>query len=152
METDCEDELGRWINKQNDCPDDPPPYLWRLDYYEFKGDGNQEAIFVAASCMTGTAGPESILFSDAMLSVDQSTSKFLMSIRQPPTICSGTAKPDRYDCGKAEKEVENAICHVEELAKLDVGLGTVHKSVLPKPSEAESNFAPGTTTPMARRA
>lgn len=42
-----------------------------------------------------------------------------------------------YDCTKADSEVEKAICHVEELAKLDVQLGAAYKSLLTKLSAAE---------------
>jgi uncharacterized protein YecT (DUF1311 family) len=33
-------------------------YLAHLEYYDFLGDGNEEAIVVASTCMTGTAGPD----------------------------------------------------------------------------------------------
>ena len=52
------DEVGVWLNQQHDCPADPLPYFWRFDFFDFKGDGNQEAIVVASTCMTGTAGPD----------------------------------------------------------------------------------------------
>ena len=52
------DEVGAWLNQKHDCPADPPPYFWRFDFFDFKGDGNQEAIVVASTCMTGTAGPD----------------------------------------------------------------------------------------------
>ena len=35
-----------------------------------------------------------------------------------------------YDCGKAESETEKAVCHVKQLADLDVQLGSAYKSVL----------------------
>lgn len=52
------DEVGAWLNQEHDCPPDPPPYFWRFDLFDFKGDGNQEAIVVASTCMTGTGGPD----------------------------------------------------------------------------------------------
>jgi len=52
------DEVGVWLNQHHDCPADPLPYFWRFDFFDFKGDGNQEAIVVASTCMTGTAGPD----------------------------------------------------------------------------------------------
>jgi len=52
------DEVEAWLNQKHDCPADPPPYFWRFDFFDFKGDGNQEAIVVASTCMTGTAGPD----------------------------------------------------------------------------------------------
>ena len=52
------DELGAWLNQKYDCPVDPPPYFWRFDFFDFKGDGDQEAIVVASTCETGTGGPD----------------------------------------------------------------------------------------------
>lgn len=179
-----EDELGSWINTQNDCPADQPPYFWRQDYYDFKGDGNQEAIVVASSCMTGTAGPDihSVVGRDSNgelveLKIPEADEKaydnmfgnrnsdleveggLLVSTfnddasrETPPLVIrykwngkqfaiseikkTGVFKTS-YDCTKAESEVENAICHVEELAKLDLDLGAIYKSTLPKLPEAE---------------
>lgn len=176
-----EDELGHWINQQNDCPDDSPPYFWRLDHYDFKGDGNQEAIVVASSCMTGTAGPDvhSVVGRDpsgALVELkipevdpknydglfgntnsDESVrdgllvSTFHDDAGEPLVIKykwdgkqfaiveikkTGLFKTS-YDCGKADTDVEKAICHVEEVAKLDVELGSVYKSLLPKLSDAK---------------
>lgn len=53
-----EEELSPWLNQHYDCQADAPPYFWRLEYYDFKGDGNEEAIVVASTCETGTAGPD----------------------------------------------------------------------------------------------
>lgn len=179
-----EDELGSWINKQNDCPADQPAYFWRLDYYDFKGDGNQEAIVVASSCMTGTAGPDihsvvsrgsngelvelkipeadektyDNMFGNRNSDLEVEDGLLVSTFRDdagretPPLVITykwngkqlaiveikktGVFKTS-YDCSKAESEVENAICHVEELAKLDVKLGTIYKSILPKASDAE---------------
>lgn len=52
------DEVGVWLNQKNECPTDPLPYFWRFDSFDFNGDGSQEAIVVASTCMTGTAGPD----------------------------------------------------------------------------------------------
>jgi uncharacterized protein YecT (DUF1311 family) len=51
-------EIAKWINELNECPDDPPLYFYRLDYFDFKGDDTKQAIVVASTCMTGTAGPD----------------------------------------------------------------------------------------------
>ncbi len=45
--------------------------------------------------------------------------------------------PTSYDCKKSLSEVENAICHVEELAALDVQLGAAYTALLPKLSPAD---------------
>ena len=176
-----EDELAQWINKQNDCPADSPPYFWRLDYYDFRGDGHEEAIVVASSCMTGTAGPDvhSVVDRDASgalveLKIPEADSKtydclfgnsnsdlaehngllvstFHDDAGEPLVIKykwngkefaivsidkTGVFKTS-YDCLKADSDVEKAICHVEELAKLDVQLGASYKSLLAKLSDAE---------------
>jgi uncharacterized protein YecT (DUF1311 family) len=62
-----ENEVAQWLNQKYDCPADPPPHFWRFDLFDFKGDGNQEAIVVASTCETGTAGPDvhSVLSRDA---------------------------------------------------------------------------------------
>jgi len=52
------EEIAKWINSLNECPDDPPLYFYRLDYFDFRGDGTKQAIVVASTCMTGTAGPD----------------------------------------------------------------------------------------------
>jgi uncharacterized protein YecT (DUF1311 family) len=72
-----EDELGRWLNKQFDCPPDPLPYFWSLNYYDFKGDGNEEAIVVASTCATGTAGP------DVHSVIDRDASGNLIELKLP---------------------------------------------------------------------
>jgi len=178
-----EDELGPWINQKYDCPADPAPYFWKLDYYDFEGDGDQEAIVVASTCETGTAGPDvhSVIGRDASgelveLKIPEADAKaydslfgnrnsdlsvengFLVATfhddvgRDPPLIIKYTWNGKEfaivslkktgvfrtsYDCAKAESDVENAICHVEELADLDVQLGTVYKSLMAKLSPAE---------------
>jgi uncharacterized protein YecT (DUF1311 family) len=43
-----------------DCANDglPPIAVSSLSYYDFDGDGSEEAIFVGASCLAGTGGPD----------------------------------------------------------------------------------------------
>lgn len=45
--------------------------------------------------------------------------------------------PTSYDCTKTLTEVENAICHVDSLAHLDIELSALYKSLLAKLSEPE---------------
>jgi len=52
------EEIAEWTNRMEECPVDQPPYFLKLDYYDFKGDGTQQAIVIASTCMTGTAGPD----------------------------------------------------------------------------------------------
>jgi len=52
------EELAPWLNQKRDCPTESPLYFYRFDFFDFKGDGDKEAIVVASSCMTGTAGAD----------------------------------------------------------------------------------------------
>lgn len=179
-----EEELGRWINKRSDCPPDPPPYFYRLDHYDFKGDGNQEAIVVASTCETGTAGPDihSVIARDdsgelVELKIPEADEKAYDSMfgnrnsdlsvengllvstfqddagRETPPLVIKYKWNDKefaivsiqktgvfqtsYDCVKADSDVEKAICHVKELADLDVQLGSRYKALLARMSAAD---------------
>ncbi len=52
------DEIAKWTNRMEECPADQPPHFWKVDYYDFKGDGTQQAIVIAGTCMSGTGGPD----------------------------------------------------------------------------------------------
>jgi len=56
-----------------------------LDYFDFTGDGNEEAIVVAASCMSGTGGP------DIQSIISRDSSGQLMELEIPD------AAPEAYD-------------------------------------------------------
>jgi uncharacterized protein YecT (DUF1311 family) len=174
------EEIAQWLNKNGECPADQPPYFYRLDYYDLKGDGNQEAIVVASTCMTGTGGPDihSVFGRDSdgeveelkIVEVDPKTydnlfgnrnydlvaengllvanveddsdrSKIPLIIRYKwngkefavDSIHKTGVYPASYDCTKAAKgNVEDAICHVEELAALDLQLSAAYKALLAK--------------------
>lgn len=52
-------ELAKWINAHSDCTSDgPPPYFYRFDEVDLKGDQSPQVMVVASTCMTGTAGPD----------------------------------------------------------------------------------------------
>lgn len=54
-----EGEVEKWIAKQNDCGDDLDQiHIIKLDEVDFTHDGRPQAIVVAMSCETGTAGPD----------------------------------------------------------------------------------------------
>ena len=171
-----EEEISQWVNLSRDCRTGSQPYFWRLDYFDFKGDGNQEAIVVASSCATGTAGPDihSVLSLDTsgeivelkIHEVDPSTYDNLfgnrnydLTVEQGLLVATYGDDPKRelpliirykwngeefdvvsikktgvfrtsYDCAKAQGEVENAICHVKELAELDLQLSSTYKALL----------------------
>ena len=50
-----EDEIKRHFGKATDCD---TVAIDSLEYFDFMGDGNEEAIVVASTCATGTAGPD----------------------------------------------------------------------------------------------
>ena len=173
------DEIAMWTNRMEECPADQPPHFWKVDYYDFKGDGTQQAIVIASTCMTGTAGPDvhSVISrnSDGELEemkiaeVDPKTydnmfgnRNYDLVVENGLLVANFEDDPDRakipliirykwngkefavdsihktgifptsYDCKKSLSEVENAICHVEELAALDVQLGTAYTALLAK--------------------
>ena len=49
-----EDEIKRYLNMGADCEIS----FNSLEYFDFTGDGNDEAVVVAFTCSTGTAGPD----------------------------------------------------------------------------------------------
>ncbi len=50
-----EDEIRKHFGKATDCD---TVAIDNLEYFDFMGDGNEEAIVVASTCATGTAGPD----------------------------------------------------------------------------------------------
>ena len=179
------EEIIQWLNRNDECPADQLPDFRRLDYYDFKGDGNQEAIVVAATCMSGTGGPDvhsvfgrdsdgeveelktpevdaktaANLFGNrnsdlvvengllvANVEDDPSRTKIPLIIRYKwngkefvvDSIHKTGVYPTSYDCTKAARgDVEDAICHVEELAALDLQLSATYKALLAKLSAAD---------------
>ena len=52
-----QDELSVYLAKQFECEPDQI-YFWSVDQYDFLGKGYDQAVVVASTCMTGTAGPD----------------------------------------------------------------------------------------------
>src|SRR5262250_3278133 len=55
-----EAEIKSFINHQSDvdeCESLDQIHVDHMEYFDFLGDGQQEAVVVASTCMTGTAGP-----------------------------------------------------------------------------------------------
>jgi len=50
-----EDEIKKHFSKAPDCEGVD---IDNLEYFDFAGDGNEEAVVVASTCATGTAGPD----------------------------------------------------------------------------------------------
>src|SRR5262245_45883890 len=54
-----EDELRRVIlDASAECERPDQIQISHLEYFDFTGDGQSEAVVVASTCMTGTAGPD----------------------------------------------------------------------------------------------
>jgi uncharacterized protein YecT (DUF1311 family) len=171
-----QEEVGRWLNQKFDCPSDAPPYFWRFDYFDFNKDGSEQAIVVASTCETGTAGPDvhSVIARDSQgklveWKIDEVDPKTFDNLfgnrnstlavedgllvatyhddieRETPIVIqykwngqefavvsikkTGVYRTS-YDCTGTLNEVENAICHVEELADLDLELRAAYKAAL----------------------
>jgi len=54
------EELSAYLGKQAGCEGEEvePVYFWGVDYFDFLGQGYDQAVVVASTCMTGTAGPD----------------------------------------------------------------------------------------------
>ena len=177
--------VKEWSAGQRGCsPTDVE--IANLEYFDFTGDGFPEAIVVASTCMTGTAGPDvhAVLTRNAngrvvelkLPPVDRRNYDVLFGnqnstltvkgglLVQTSTDTSGRYAPlviryrwsgtafivdsisrspmfsTSYDCARATKEVERAICYVESLAELDRELDRAYRAVvvaLPPPRRDE---------------
>ena len=182
-------EIKRAINARSDvdeCDSLDQIHIDHLEYYDFTADGQQEAIVVASTCMTGTAGPDVHavytrhpdgtlgelpllnakgdppwsdhenqpipVFGNPNYTLTVDGGKLVVrwgdsSDRdQPLTVWynwDGTkfivdhAKLQgpfltSYDCRKATKEFDRAICYSPAVAALDVELGRTYSTTLQK--------------------
>jgi uncharacterized protein YecT (DUF1311 family) len=172
-----EPEIRTYLAKNAECPEDQI-YFSKLEHFDFKHDGIPQAIVIASTCMTGTAGPDI----HSVFARDSAGELVDVKIPEaPPTtydnmfgnrnydltvedgLLVATFNDDQgrdtpliikykwngqefaivkiqktgvfqtsYDCAKAQKEDEQAICHVDFLAELDVNLNDLYKSLLAK--------------------
>jgi uncharacterized protein YecT (DUF1311 family) len=172
-----EPEIRKFLVKSGECTEDQI-YFWKLDHFDFKHDGTGQAIVIASTCMTGTAGPDV----HSVFARDSSGQLLELRIPEAPPgsydnmfgnrnydltaedgllVATFNDDQDRdtpliikyqwngqefaiikiqktgvfetsYDCAKAQKEDEQAICHVDFLAELDVNLNDLYKSLLAK--------------------
>lgn len=54
-----ENELKEYLVKQFECEQEREQiYLWKVEQFDFLGKGYDQAVVVASTCMTGTAGPD----------------------------------------------------------------------------------------------
>jgi len=184
-----EAEIKRFINSQSDvdeCESLDQIHLDHVEYFDFMGGGQQEAVVVASTCMTGTAGPDVHavygrgadgklvelpflnakgdppisnsggndeklpVFGNPNYSLKAEKGKLVArwgdsSDREEPLVAwykwDGTKFvvdhvkiegpfPTSYDCSKATKELDRAICHSPSVAALDVELGKVYRAAL----------------------
>lgn len=50
-----ENEIEKHFGKSTACED---AHIDSLEYFDFAGDGSEQAVVVASTCATGTAGPD----------------------------------------------------------------------------------------------
>ena len=172
-----EPEIRTYLAKNAECPEDQI-YFWKLEHFDFKHDATEQAIVVASTCNTGTAGPDihSVLARDSSgelvdLNIPEAPAgtydnmfgnrNYDLTVEDGLLVAAFNDDQDRdtpliikykwngqefvivkiqktrvfqtsYDCAKAQKEDEQAICHVDFLADLDVDLHDLYKSLLVK--------------------
>ena len=183
-----EAEIKIAINSRSDvdeCQSLDQIQIDHLEYHDFIGDGQEESVVVASTCMTGTAGPDihAVYKRDADGRVVElpflnakGDPSFNGSARQLPVFGNpnyGLAVengelvarwidssdreaplvvwykwdgknfvidhkkvagpfPTSYDCAKATKELDRAICYSPSVAVLDVQLGQSYMAALQK--------------------
>jgi uncharacterized protein YecT (DUF1311 family) len=184
-----EDQIVAVILKSSGCDEpelkhDPEHviYIDHLEYFDFTGHGQEEAIVVASTCMTGTAGPDvhavftrnvsgevvEVPFHREEGQPGFSTLKrlpvfgnpnYTLRVEKGLLVASWMDSSDRenpltiryksngsafvvdsvqqtgpfktgYDCAKAAKEIEQAICYSPSVAALDVELSAIYRANL----------------------
>jgi uncharacterized protein YecT (DUF1311 family) len=176
-------EIVQTLWKQSECNDpeskldpDRAISIQRLEYFDFRGDGQEEAIAIASTCMTGTAGPDvhAVFTRDSqgelvelpLPDVDKKYYEVLfgnrnydLTVRNGLLVAVFTDTSDReeplliryrwnggqfivdsihasdryktsYDCTRARKGAERAICYVKPLADLDLQLAEIYRARL----------------------
>ncbi len=209
-----EDEIKSFINGPSDeaeCEGLGQIHLSHLEYYDFLGDGEQESVVVASTCMTGTAGPDihavykrgadgklvelpfvnkrgdpaltdemssarkeerTPVFGNANYGLSVEDGKLVVrwgdsSDRENPVVIwykwNGTKFvvdhkkvegpfATSYDCAKATKEMDRAICYSPSVAALDVQLGQVYHAALQRlPVEKKQELQKEQREWLARR-
>jgi uncharacterized protein YecT (DUF1311 family) len=176
-------EIVQTLWKQSECNDpestldaDHAISIQHVQYFDFNGDGQEEAIVVASTCMTGTAGPDvhSVFTRNSqgelvelpLPDVDKKYYEVLfgnrnydLTVRKGLLVAAFTDTSDRkdpllvryrwngrqfivdsihasepyktsYECTRARKESERAICYVKPLADLDLQLAEIYRARL----------------------
>jgi uncharacterized protein YecT (DUF1311 family) len=181
-----EAEIKSAINNRSDvdeCESLDQIHIDHLEYHDFIGDGQQEAVVIASTCMTGTAGPDihAVYKRDAGGKVAElpfrhaegdpffnrdgwkipvfGNANYGLAVEKGELVARWSDSSDReapfavwykwdgksfvmertkvegpfptsYDCGKATKELDRAICYSPSVAALDVQLGQAYRAVL----------------------
>ena len=178
-----EAELQIAIKDSSDCDELKQIQIDHVEYFDFGRDGRQDAVVVASTCMTGTAGPDihAVYTRDPggklveMPFHDQyadptfghkgshlpvfGNPNYGLSVEDGLLLASWMDGSDRqaplmiwykwsgkefvvdhmkaegpfttsYDCAKAEKEIDRAICYSPSVAALDLKLGRLYRERL----------------------
>ena len=178
-----ESEIKGVINTYSDCESLNDIQLDHLEYFDFTGDGQKEAVVVASTCMTGTAGPDvhAVYARDAGGKVAElpfhhiegdpffnrngwkipvfGNTNYGLAVEDGQVVARWRDSSDReaplvvwykwdgkefvvdhmkaegpfptsYDCSKATRETDRAICYSRAVAALDVQLGQVYRASL----------------------
>jgi uncharacterized protein YecT (DUF1311 family) len=190
-------EIKSAINSGSDvdaCESLDQIHIDDLEYYDFIGDGQEEAVVVASTCMTGTAGPDihAVYKRDADGRVFElpfhhaegdpffnssgwkipvfGNPNYGLAVENGGLVARWSDSSDReaplvvwykwdgkkffmdhmkvngpfptsYDCGKATKELDRAICYSPRVAALDIQLGQVYRTALQHlPSDKKQEF------------
>jgi len=181
-----EAEIKGAINSRSDveeCEGLHQIHIDHLEYHDFIADGQQEAVVIASTCMTGTAGPDihAVYKRDADGKVVElpfrhaegdpffnrngwkipvfGNANYGLTVENGELVARWRDSSDReaplvvwykwdgkefvtdhmkvdgpfptsYDCAKATKELDRAICYSPNVAALDVELGRAYRAVL----------------------
>lgn len=185
-----EAEIKTFINSSagvDECESLDQININHLEYYDFTGGGQPQAIVVASTCMTGTAGPDihavykrgaggklielpflnakgdPPLSNDPVQNGDKypvfGNPNYTLAVHNGTLVVRWGDSSDReepvviwykwngakfivdhkkvqgpfqtsYDCSKATKEMERAICYSPSVAALDVQLAQVYRAAL----------------------
>lgn len=173
-------EVQSAIKDSSDCDQLDQIHIDHLEYFDFGGDGSEDAVVIASTCLTGTAGPdihavyrrdaqgklaempfhdpygdpffhqkgpELPVFGNPNYGLTAENGMLVArwmdsSDREAPLVVwykwSGKEfvvdhmktqgpYPTSYDCSKAEKEIDRAICHSPSVAALDREMGRLYR-------------------------
>jgi len=202
-------EVKIFINSHagvDECESLDEIHLDHIEYFDFVRDGQQEAVVVASTCMTGTAGPDihavykrdidgkivELPFLDERgdppfpdrkgwripvfgnSNYDLSVGEGELIVRFGDTSDRGNPVvawykwdnkkfafdrmkvegpfPTSYDCAKATRELDLAICYSPGVAALDVQLGQAYQATLQRlPQSKKQEFQADQRDWLARR-